>query len=76
MGLGGLDFEGLAVVNWLRREWFSNTPAWSAVYDTLANMEPEVLDRPVILLDDGSNVKGVETLRSLLNRYPKDIADG
>ena len=75
-GLGGLDAEAQPVVDWLRREWLSNTPAWSPVYDGLAGLDPEVLDRPVILLDDGSNVKGVETLRSLLQRYPKDIADG
>ncbi len=75
-GLGGLDGPAQGVVDWLRREWFSNTPAWSPVYDGLAGLDSEVLDRPVILLDDGSNVKGLETLRSLLERYPKDIADG
>jgi len=76
MGLGGLDAEGQSVVDWLRREWFSNTPAWSPVYDGLAGLPDEVLDRPIILLDDGSNVKGVEPLRSLLSRFPKDIAGG
>jgi hypothetical protein len=75
-GLGGLDGPAQGVVDWLRREWFSNTPAWSPVYDGLSGLDPDVLDRPVILLDDGSNVKGVETLRSLLQRYPKDIAGG
>ena len=73
-GLGGLDAEAQPVVDWLRREWLSNTPAWSAVYDGLAGLSDEVLDRPVILLDDGSNVKGVESLRSLLTRFPKDAA--
>jgi len=33
-------------------------------------MPDEVLDRPMILLDDGSNVIGLESVRSLLNRYP------
>ena len=33
-------------------------------------MPDEVLDKPVILLDDGSNVIGLETMRSLLERYP------
>jgi hypothetical protein len=73
-GLGGLDSQAQPVVSWLLREWTTNTPAWSAVYDGLASLPPEVLDRPVILLDDGSNVKGVETLRSLLGRFPKDVA--
>lgn len=74
VGLGGLDAQAQSVVDWLRREWFTNTPAWSDVYDSLAGLPPEVLDRRVIILDDGSNVKGVETLRSLLARYPKDAA--
>ena len=75
-GLGGLDLEGQVMVDWLRREWTTNTPAWSDVYDSLAGQSPEVLDRQIILLDDGSNVTGVETLRSLLTRFPKDIANG
>lgn len=73
-GLGGLDSQAQPVVSWLLREWTTNTPAWSAVYDGLAGLPPEVLERQVILLDDGSNVKGVETLRSLLGRFPKDAA--
>ncbi len=73
-GLAGLDSQAQPVVSWLLREWTTNTPAWSAVYDGLASLPPDVLDRPVILLDDGSNVKGVETLRSLLGRFPKDVA--
>lgn len=73
-GLGGLDTQAQDVVAWLRREWLTNTPAWSDVYDGLSGLPAEVLDRPVILLDDGSNVKGIETLRSLLTRFPKDAA--
>ena len=37
-GLGGLDAEAQPVVDWLRREWLSNTPAWSPVYDGLAGL--------------------------------------
>ena len=75
-GLGGLDAQAQPIVDWLRREWFTNTPAWSPVYDAFAALPDEVLDRPVILLDDGSNVRGIETLRSLLARYPKEAANG
>lgn len=75
-GLAGLDSQAQPLVDWLRREWFTNTPAWSPVYDGFAGLPAEVLDRPVILLDDGSNVKGIETLRSLLARFPKEAADG
>jgi hypothetical protein len=73
-GLAGLDAEAQPIVDWLRREWFTNEPAWAAVYDSFANLPDYVLDRPVILLDDGSNVKGIETMRALLARYPKELA--
>ncbi len=73
-GLGGLDAQAQDVVAWLRREWFTNTPAWSDVYDGLSGLPDTVLDRRVIILDDGSNVKGIETLRSLLSLYPKEAA--
>ena len=74
-GLAGEDYGALALVEWLRREWLSNTPAWSPSYDALAGMPDSVQDRPVILLDDGSNVIGVESVRSLLARFPQSAGD-
>lgn len=68
-GLSGSDTSAQPMVDWLRREWFTNTPAWSDVYEGLANMAPEVLAKPVILLDEGSNVIGLESIQSLLDRY-------
>jgi len=70
-GLAGADATALPLVEWLRREWYTNTPAWTDVYDSLAAMSPEVLAKPVILLDDGSNVIGLESVDSLLRRFPK-----
>jgi hypothetical protein len=58
------------MVDWLRREWLTNTRAWEGVYGYLSEMPDSVLDRPVILLDDGSNVIGLESMRSLLARFP------
>ena len=69
-GLAGADSTAQPIVDWLRREWLTNTRAWGDVYGYLAGMPDEVLDKPVILLDDGSNVIGLETMRSLLARYP------
>jgi hypothetical protein len=60
------------MVDWLRREWQNNERAWEGVYGYLAGMPDDVLDRPVILLDDGSNVIGLESMRSLLDRHPPD----
>lgn len=72
-GLAGDDAYAQPVVDWLRREWLSNQRAWENVHGYLSDMPDAVLDKPVILLDDGSNVIGLETMRSLLNRYPADV---
>ena len=71
-GLAGEDAGAQPMVDWLRREWLNNERAWEGVYGYLAAMPDSVLDRPVILLDDGSNVIGLESTRSLLNRFPAD----
>lgn len=71
-GLAGEDTGAQPMVDWLRREWLTNQRAWEGVYGYLAGMPDSVLDRPVILLDDGSNVTGLETMRSLLGRFPAD----
>ncbi len=70
--LGGQDFAAQPVVDWLRREWTNNQSQWEGVYGYLAGMPREVLEREVILLDDGSNVIGLESVGSLLSRYPAD----
>ena len=71
-GLAGEDEGAQPMVDWLRREWLTNQRAWENVYGYLSDMPDSVLDRPVILLDDGSNVIGLESMRSLLNRFPAD----
>ena len=69
-GLSAEDAGAQPIVDWLRREWLTNQRAWQNVWGYLNDMPDEVLDKPVILLDDGSNVIGLETMRSLLARYP------
>jgi hypothetical protein len=71
-GLAGEDAGAQPIVDWLRREWLTNTRAWENVHGYLSAMPDSVLDRPVILLDDGSNVIGLETMRALLARYPAE----
>ena len=68
-GLSGVDTYAQPIVDWLRREWYTNTPAWEPVYAGFTQLPDFVLERPVILLDEGSNVIGVEPLRALLERY-------
>ncbi len=70
-GLSGADTSAQPLVDWLRREWLTNTPAWSDVYDGLVAMPPSVMAKPVILLDKGGNVIGLESAGSLLTRFPK-----
>jgi len=72
-GLAGEDFGAQPMVDWLRREWLTNERAWEGVHGYLAAMPDAVLDRPVILLDDFSKVVGLETMRSLLDRYPATV---
>ena len=69
-GLSGEDAGAQPIVDWLRREWLGNQRAWQNVHGYLSAMPDSVLDKPVILLDDGSNVIGLETMRNLLQRYP------
>ncbi len=69
-GLSGADSTAQPLVDWLRREWLTNTPAWADVYNYLADMPPEVRAKQLILLDFSNNVKGLETIDSLLARYP------
>ena len=70
-GLAGSDTTAQPLVDWLRREWLTNTPAWSDVYDGLVAMPESVQSKPVILLDEASNVIGLESVQSLLTRFPK-----
>ena len=69
-GLSGQDSQAQPLVDWLRREWLTNTPAWNDVYGDLAGLPDEVRRKPIILLDKGSNVIGLEPLASLLARFP------
>ncbi len=68
-GLSGVDSAAQPIVDWLRKEWYNNQPEWEQEYTGLTQLPDSVLDRPVILLDEGSNVNGIETLRNLLERY-------
>jgi hypothetical protein len=69
-GLSGQDAQAQPVVDWLRREWLSNQGAWEGVRGYLEAMPDEVKDKQMILLDDGSNVIGLSSIRYLLEKYP------
>jgi hypothetical protein len=69
-GLSGQDAQAQPVVDWLRREWLSNQGAWEGVRGYLEAMPDEAKDKQMILLDDGSNVIGLSSIRYLLEKYP------
>jgi len=68
-GLSGMDSEAQALVDWLRREWNTNTPAWTDEYERINSMPDSVKSKTVILMDSTSNVIGLETVQGLLNRF-------
>ena len=69
-GLSGQDAQAQPVVDWLRREWLGNKPAWQDIRGYLEAMPDAVKDKQMILLDDGSNVIGLSSIRYLLEKYP------
>ncbi len=76
VGLSGMDSSAQPIVDLLRREWLTDSSAWTAAWPDLVKMPVEVLDKQVILLDDYDNVVGLETLRSLLDRFRPEWAVG
>ncbi len=76
VGLSGMDRRAQPIVDLLRREWLTDSSAWTAAWPDLVKMAPEVLDKKMILLDDYDNVVGLETIRSLLDRFRPEWAVG
>ncbi|MFM8155076.1 MAG: hypothetical protein ACKOAF_03225 [Actinomycetes bacterium] len=69
-GLSGQDAQAQPVVDWLRREWLNNKSEWEGVHGYLEGLDDSVKNKQMIILDDGSNVIGLETLGNLVARYP------
>ena len=62
------------VINWVRREWLTNTAAWLEEYPGLQTLPPEVRDRKLILMDFFNNVVGLETIGTFMDRVKPDWA--
>jgi len=71
-GLAGEDVAAAGLVQWQLDEWLQNESNWDHFHQYLSAMSPEVLTRPLILLDNDSKVVGIESLQALLERYPPD----
>jgi len=71
IGLSGMDATAQPLVDWMRREWLTNTGSWMNEYDWLAGMPPQVRAKNLILLDEENRVVGLESIGSLVSRFPK-----
>ena len=71
IGLSGMDATAQPLVDWMRREWLTNTGSWMNEYDWLAGLPPEVRAKNLILLDEENRVVGLESIGSLVSRFPK-----
>ncbi len=69
-GVAGQEGPGQALVRWTLDEWLGNTSLWDHYQTYFALMSPDARNRKVILLDDDSRVVGIETLQSLMDRFP------
>lgn len=68
-GIAGVETDSAPIVKWELDEWLLNTTLWEERYDELVALPQSTLNRGFILLDQDSNVVGVESLGTLLNRY-------
>ena len=76
-GLAGADSTALPLVNWLRREWFTNTAAWDQEYPGLLTIPEDIRQRKLILMNEIKNVVGLETVQYFMDRQkPAWAQDG
>jgi hypothetical protein len=77
VGLSGMDSSnaGQPLVDWARREWLTNTPAWLDAYPSLLTMPDSVRAKQLILLDVNNRVVGLESVQSLMDKYKPQWAE-
>jgi hypothetical protein len=73
-GLSGMDSTAQGLVDFQRREWFTNEEAWLNEYPNLIALPPEVRAKKLILISGNNDVTGLETIDVLLQRYKPEWA--
>ena len=68
-GVAGVEILAAPIVKWQLDEWLQNRSMWSEMHPYFSGMNPEILGRNLILLDQDRQVVGLETLGGLLRRY-------
>jgi len=69
VGLSGADTTGQPLVDWQRREWFTNTRAWDNEYPAFLELPQAIRDKNFILMDELNDVVGLESMQSFMDRY-------
>jgi hypothetical protein len=69
-GLAGQEGPGQGLVQWTLDEWLSNESQWDHYQQYFNQMIGDARERKLILLDNDSKVIGIESLQSLMDRYP------
>jgi hypothetical protein len=69
-GLAGQDVSAAGLVRWQLDEWLQNESIWNDYQVYMTQMPPEIRARNVIILDNDSKVIGIESLQTLMDRYP------
>jgi nitrate/nitrite transporter NarK len=70
VGLAGLKGKVGGLITWLASDWSTNTNTWNEYAPSLDVASDEAKRHPIIVLDIENNAIGLETLNSLLRRYP------
>lgn len=74
-GVAGVELAAAPIVRWQLDEWLMNTTLWEERYGELSALPATALNRSFIVLDQDSQVVGVETLGNLLNRYRPELSN-
>jgi hypothetical protein len=73
-GLSGMDSTAQGLVDFQRREWFTNEAAWLNEYPNLQLLSAEVRAKQLILISGNNDVVGLETIDRLMQRYKPEWA--
>ena len=71
-GLTGVGDSAGIITAWQLDEWLQNASFWDYYYPTFAQLPDEVKARTMILMNDQAEVVGIDSLASLLRRFPAD----
>ena len=74
VGLSGADTTGQPLVDWQRREWLTNTPAWDNEYPGLITLPESLRRKDFILMNEINEVVGLDSVQSFMDRYMPEWA--